>query len=247
MASSFTLKRLRVIENHSFQVGEKYTYKVKYGFLTVGQAKVDVHQKIFQVNNRPCYRVNVLGKTAGLASIWKVSNTYRSYIDTLALVPHKFIYSARENSFERDQTFTFDQENNKVQKIEKEKVTEYKVPENVQDVISGYYYLRTVDFSSMKLGSKVKAPMFFDDELYDMEVRYMGKDKVKTRFGHINVLKLNPILPKNSLFDGEEPIRIYVSDDVNKVPIRMEIDFSFGTISMEISDYKNVRNNFLWN
>lgn len=237
---------LRSVENHSFQAGEKYTYKVKYGFLTIGQAKVDVHSKIFSVNNRPCYRVNVIGKTAGLASLWKVSNTYRSFIDTTAFVPHKFEYSARENSYARDQTFTFDHSKNKVKKFEKEEVTEYKIPDYVQDVISGYYYLRTVDFSEMKIGQSVKAPLFFDDELYNMQVKYAGKDVVKTKFGKMDVLKLNPILPKNELFEGESAIRILVSDDENRVPLRLEIDFSFGTIAMEIVAYKNVRNPFVW-
>ncbi len=244
--TGFVVGDLRTVENHSFGAGENYVYKVKYGILTIGQANVNVHEQIFKVNRRPCYRVNVVGRTAGVASLWKVSNTYRSYIDTTAIVPHKFIYSARENNFARDQTFTFDHGRNLVRKKEKEKVTEYKVPDYVQDVISGYYFLRTVDFGKMPVGKLVKAPMFFDDELYDMSVRYAGKEDVKTRFGNIRTLKLNPVLPPNKLFEGEEAIRIYVSDDENRVPIRLEIDFSFGTIGMELVDYGNVRNKFTW-
>lgn len=242
----FVADRYRSVENHSFQAGEQYVYKVKYGFITVGEANVQVHDKIFKVNNRPCYRVNVLGKTAGIASLWKVSNTYRSYIDTTAIIPHKFVYSARENNFARDQTFTFDHTRNLVKKEEKEKVEVFNVPKYVQDVVSGYYYLRTVDFSGIGTGKTVKAPMFFDDELYNMSVKYVGDDYVKTRFGKIKVLKLNPVLPPNKLFQGEDAIRIFVSDDANRVPIRLEIDFSFGTISMEMVDFRNVRNQFVW-
>ncbi len=238
--------RLRFIENTSFQAGESYSYKVKYGILTIGQAQVDVHDKIFTVNDRPCYRVNVVGKTAGMASIWRVKNTYRSFVDTTAIIPHRFVYSARENSFARDQVLEFDHGRNLVKREEKEKITEYKVPQYVQDVISGYYYMRTINFSKMQIGEKVKAPMFFDDEVYNMEVRYAGKDEVKTRFGRIKVLKLNPVLPKNKLFEGEEAIRIFVSDDANRVPIRLEIDFSFGTIGMELTGYKKERTPFRW-
>ncbi|MGR3809035.1 DUF3108 domain-containing protein [Jiulongibacter sp. NS-SX5] len=244
--SAFTIDRLRSVENHSFQAGEAYVYKVKYGFITIGQANVDVHPKIFRINNRPCYRVNVLGKTAGMASIWKVSNTYRSYIDTTAIIPHKFVYSARENNFARDQTFTFDHQGLRVSKREKDKVETYDVPKYVQDVISGYYYLRTFDFGSMAPGSAVKAPMFFDDKLYNMTVSYSGKETIKTKFGKMEVLKLNPILPPNKLFEGKDAIRIFVSNDENRVPVQLEIDFSFGTISMELNDYQNVRNPFRW-
>ncbi|MFT7436372.1 MAG: hypothetical protein ACI8UX_002172 [Psychromonas sp.] len=245
---AFVGKAPRSIENNSFQAGEKYVYKVKFGFFTIGEAKVDVHQKIFNVNNRPCYRVNVIGKTAGLASLWKVSNTYRSYIDTTAFIPHKFVYSAREGDFKRDQSFIFDHGQHLVKKIEKDSVSQFKVPEYVQDVISGYYFLRTVDFSKMKVGSSISAPLFFDKENYSMHVRYDGKDVIKTKFGKMKVLRLNPVLPKNKLFEGQDAIRLYVSDDINRVPLRLEIDFSFigGTISMELIDYKNVKEEFDW-
>jgi hypothetical protein len=238
--------KLRVVNNQSFQAGENYVYKVKYGILTIGQANVDVHDNITTVNGRPCYRVNVEGRTAGMASIWRVKNTYRSFIDTTAIIPHRFVYSARENNYAKDQVFDFDHNRNLVKRTEKENITEYKVPEYVQDVISGYYYLRTIDFSKMRIGEQVNAPMFFDDELYNMRVKYAGKAVVKTKFGRINVLKLNPVLPQNKLFKGEEAIRIFVSDDTNRVPIRLEIDFSFGTIAMEMTGYQEVRKPFRW-
>jgi hypothetical protein len=98
----------------------------------------------------------------------------------------------------------------------------------------------------MGVGHKVQAPMFFDDELYNMQVRFAGKDVVKTRFGKMQVLRLNPVLPDNKLFKGDEAIRIYVSDDPNRVPVKLEIDFSFGTIDMELTGYSKVRTPFKW-
>jgi hypothetical protein len=79
-----------------------------------------------------------------------------------------------------------------------------------------------------------------------MKIKYAVKGIVHTRFGKIRVLKLNPILPKNNLFKGENAIRIWVSDDRNRVPLKIEIDFSFGTIDMEIKNYKGVKYPFVW-
>jgi Protein of unknown function (DUF3108) len=236
----------RHIENDSFKSGENYDYKVKYGFLTIGEANVDVDEKIYAVNNRACYKVNVLGKTAGLTDIFKVRNTYRSYIDTLAFVPQKFVYSAREKSYKRDQVINFDHSKNEAVKIEKEKAKTFVVPKDVQDVISGYYFLRTIDFSKLSVGQSISAPMFFDEDQFQMKIKYSGKGKINTKFGKIKVLKLNPILPKNELFKGENAIRIWVSDDRNRVPIKIEIDFSMGTIDMEVKNYKGVKYPFIW-
>lgn len=237
----------RIISQDSFGPGESYEYKIKYGFVPIGQANVDVHSKIFTVNNKPCYRINVLGRTTGITDLFKVRNTYRSFVDTASILPQKFVLSAREGSYKRDQEFVFDHKSMNVRRIEKEKVDAFKVPQNVQDVISGYYFLRTIDYKNMRVGQTVTTPLFFDDEVYNMKVKYAGKDIVKTKFGKINVVKLHPILPKNDLFEGEEAIRVWVSDDKNHVPIRLEVDFSIAAISMEMVNYKNTKYKFDWN
>lgn len=246
--SSFAFKdsNYRNIENKSFGLGEQYHYKVKYGPITIGIADVFVENKTYLVNNRPCFKVDVIGKTAGLTDMFHVKNSYRSYVDTLAILPQKFVYSAREGDFKRDQSMIFDHLSNKVTKFENEKNSIYKVPNNIQDVISGYYYLRTLELAQLKNGQEVSAPLFFDEDLYQMKVKFAGKTTIKTKFGKINVLKLHPILPKNKLFEGEEAIRIYVSNDNNRVPIQIEVDFSIGKVTMELKDYKNTKTPLNW-
>ncbi len=88
--------------------------------------------------------------------------------------------------------------------------------------------------------------VFFDDEIYNLKVKYSGKGRVKTKFGKIDVLKLNPILPPNKMFDGEDAIRIWVSDDQNHVPVLIEVDFKIGSVSMELKSFQNNRHKFDW-
>jgi hypothetical protein len=236
----------RNIPNTSFLPGENYAFKIKYGFFTVGEALVNVDKTINIVQGRPCYKISVQGKTAGMTTLFKVKNSYTSYIDTAAFVPHKFIYSARENSYKRDQTIVFNQLENQVVKYEKEDKKAFKVPNDCQDVVSGYYFLRTIDFSKYALSGVFSAPLFFDDDLYNMKIRYGGKGTVNTKFGKIKVLKLNPVLPNNKMFKGENAIRIWVSDDKNRVPINIEVDFPFGTIDLELKNYSGNRFVFAW-
>jgi hypothetical protein len=236
----------RFVENDSFVAGESYHYKIKYGFFTIGEANVDVDEKIYNVNQRACFKINVVGRTAGMTNIFKVSNTYRTYLDTLAFVPQRFIYSARENNFKRDQVISFNHSKNEVLKTEKDQTKTFSVPNNIQDVISAYYLIRTFDYNAQALGKTFAAPVFFDEELYPMKIKFAGKGTVNTKFGKIKVLKLNPILPPNELFKGENAIRIWVSDDKNRVPIQVEIDFSIGTVVMEIKKYHGQKFPFVW-
>lgn len=231
---------------NNFQMGEEYNYRIKYGILTIGSANVSVDTRTYQVNGLPCYKINIHGRTEGITDLFRVRNTYTSFMDTINYLPQKFEYSARENNYRRDQVLYFDHNKNVVVKREKESVDTYNVPDNIHDVISGYYSLRHVDFSQYSMGQTYSAPLFFDDEYYRFRVKYAGRGTVKTRFGKINVLKLNPVLPDNKLFKGEDAIRVWVSDDRNRVPVKIEVDFSFGTVVMEIRKYKKNLFPFSW-
>lgn len=236
----------RTLRQDSFQAGEKYHYKIKLSFIPVGEADVSVHPSIFTLNNRPCYRVNVLGRTTGISDYFKVRNTYRSFVDTAAILPHRFVFSAREREYKKDQVLDFDHKRHQVVSTEKEEEKTFQVPTNVHDLISGYYYLRTLDYKKLANGQIISSPVFFDGELYNMRVKYAGKGEVKTRFGRIKVIKLTPILPPNKLFDGENGIRVWVSDDKNRVPVKLEVDFKIGGASMELDNYSGNKHAFNW-
>ena len=236
----------RSLQNNSFKAGEYFEYKVKYGFIPVGEATVDVSPQIYSVNNRPCYRVNIFGRTSGITDLFRIRNTYRSYLDTAAILPQKFLMSLHENNYKKEQTILFDHISNTLVREQQKERKDFKVPDNVHDVVSGYYYLRTIDFSKVRPGEVVSSNMFFDDEIYNMKVKYSGRSRIRTRFGKIDVIKLNPDLPKNNMFEGEDAIRIWVSDDKNRVPIRIEVDFSVGSATMELKNYRNTKYEFDW-
>ena len=94
----------------------------------------------------------------------------------------------------------------------------------------------------MAVGQTVEVQAFFDEELYNMRVRYRGKETIKTKFGRINVIKLNPLLPQNKLFKGEDAIRIWVSDDDNKVPVKVEAELLLGAMEMDLKKHQGLRN-----
>lgn len=245
-----TIDIFRVVENTSFGPGEHLEYRVHYGIINAAEAVVHVDSKIQKVNNRPCYNVKVVGKTTGAFDlVSKVRDTWQSYIDTSALLPHQFYTNKREGGYKNVEKVIFDHENDIANRIDLDNTFEkntYKVPNNIQDVVSGYYYLRTIDFNSMKVGQFVSVKAFFEGEIYDMKMKYAGKDKIKTKFGNAKVFKINPILPNNTFFEDENSIRIWVSDDANKIPLKIEVDLKIGAISMDIKKYDGLKNPLLF-
>lgn len=237
---------LRNIPQRSFGLGERIEYRVHYGFINAAEAVVTIENKLARVNDRPCYKITVSGKTTGAADLLtKVRDSWQSYVDTTAILPHVFTSNKREGNYKNNEKVIFDHEINNIRRIDLNKKGEqkaYKGPNGIQDVVSGYYYLRTIDFSNFKVGQSVAVKAFFEGEFYDMKMKYQGKAVVDTKYGKAKVIKINPILPKNSFFEDENSVRIWVSDDANKIPLKIEVDLKIGALVMDIKKYSGLKN-----
>jgi Protein of unknown function (DUF3108) len=239
----FTTQQIdRRIPNTSFGPGEHIDYRVHYGFINAAEASIDVAPTIYKVNDRPCFKVNVYGQTVGAFGLVKrVRDTWRSYIDTSAILPQRFYLNIQEGDYRKEENVTFNHLANTAKAEERTERDLFKVPDNVHDIISGYFYLRTIDFNKIAVGQILNIPTFFDDTVFQTKVRYQGRDQIKTRFGKINVLRLNPMGLDAKFFKGEEPMKIWVSDDANKVPVRVEVELAIGSIDMDIKQYGGLK------
>lgn len=245
---AFTILQERVIKQNSFGTGEYLEYKVHYGFISAAEAVVKVDNNVQFVNKRPCFKVEVQGRTVGAFDfISRVRDTWRTHIDTISILPQAFYEKKQEKDYRMEESVLFDHYNNSVSSvdlssIEKEKKTT-KVPDNVQDLISSYYYIRTLDFTKMKDGEVVGAKVYYENEIMDLKMRFRGRDKIKTKFGYANCYKISPIVPGNKFFSGAEPIKIWVSDDSGCVPLKVEVSLAIGTLVMDLKKFSGLKSN----
>lgn len=238
----------RYMAQTNFGAGEHLEYRVRYGIFNAAEAVVDVNPQIYYANGRPCYKINIVGTTLGAFSWFaKVRDEWQSWTDTSAIVSQKFYRNIQENNYRKTETTVFNHETDDALVTDENGTKKYNVPNHVQDAISGYFYLRTIDFTKLAPNEAVEVPTFFENSVYKLKAKYRGKDVVKTKFGKINALRITPIMPNNQLFKGENSIRIWVSDDANKVPIKVEVDLWVGSMVMEVSSYRGARNSFRWN
>lgn len=234
----------RYVNNDSFTRGEVLEYRCHYGFINAGVGKVEVNNKLYKINNRICYKVKVYGKSIGAFDLFlKIRDTWISYIDTTSMISHKFYRNIQEGRYRLSETLNFDQKNHIVEVTIKDKKSEwYNVLENTQDMISAYYYLRTFDFDQLSIGDTISLNTFFEDEIYDFKLKYMGKGKVQSKLGTFGAIKLIPVIPENDLFEQGNSIRIWLSDDKNKIPIKIEADMFVGVVELELKKYKGLKN-----
>jgi hypothetical protein len=83
--------------------------------------------------------------------------------------------------------------------------------------------------------------MYLDDEIYNLYLRYMGKETIRTRYGKFRAIKFKPLLIKGTMFEGGEKMNVWVSDDPNHLVLRVESPISVGSVKVDMMGYKNLR------
>jgi hypothetical protein len=236
----------RVVKNTSFRQGEVIDYKVHYGFVHAAEGQMVISENIYEINGRKCYKIDVFGKTIGMFDLFlRIRDNWGTYLDTAAIIPQKFFQEIEEGKYRKHEIIDFDHDNKKVDvhnyhfrdKLWKP-IQSFEIPKYAQDLVSGYYYLRTVDFSKLKNGDIIPIKAFFDDEVYDFKIRYLGLEDVKTKIGNIHAILISPIMPENGLFDGENSIKVWISNDRNKVPLKIKAEMFIGAVEIDIQSYK---------
>ena len=227
------------IHNTSFQDTETITFKVMYslvGDLSAGE--VTFSSNLEMLNGKPVYHLTGDGKTYPFYDkIFKVRDKYESYIDTATLQPYKFVRNVYEGGYKKYENITFNKNTNTA--ITNDGV--FKVPDCIQDVLSAIYYARNIDFNKYKPGDKIPFSVFLDNELYEMYIRYFGKETIKTKYGKFKAIKFKPLLIKGTLFEGGEKMTVWVSDDQNHIPVRIESPITVGKVKVDMIGHRNLR------
>lgn len=231
------------ITNRSFQPGERVVFKVFYnmGMIWAGAGTATFTTTLENYKGKPVYHVKGVGKTYDSYEwFYKVYDVYETYIDTTNLMPVKFKRDVDEGGFKFNNNVTFNHDRN--QAISTNGV--FDIPECVQDVLSTIYYARNIDYDSYKPGDKIKFNMFLDDQVYPLYIRYMGKEEVKTKFGTYKTIKIKPLLIEGTMFKGGEKMEVWVTDDKNHIPVRINSPILIGSVKVDLMDYKNLRHPF---
>ena len=235
---------VRSVPQNSFGRGEVINYKVHYGLLNAAEATVETGSGVEHVNNRPCYKATVSGRTTGSFDFFlRIRDQWRAYIDTTSILPLRAQRDIAEKNYRKKETVDFDQRLDlaDVQDHTHNERKSVKVANNCLELVSGFYYLRTLNFDRMKPGDVVKVPGYFDGDNFMLEIVFKGRQVVATKAGDIRVFKLVPRMPDNKLFKGENAISVYFSDDQNKIPVLFQAEMFVGSVKVDMYQCKGLK------
>ena len=204
----------RKVENKAFREGEKLTFDVKYGFVHAGVATMSIPQTK-RISGRDAYHIVFeVSSVPSFDWVFKVRDRYETYVDALGIFPWRFEQHVREGK--------------------------YSIPRYVNDIMSAFYYARTIDYSKMKVGDRVKLYNFYKDKVYDLDVRYLGKERIKVSAGTFDCIMVEPLVQEGGLFKSEGNIIIWLTNDDIKMPVKVKTKIVIGSIDAELTAYEGL-------
>lgn len=238
-----TLVSFKPQKERAFDVGEWFKFRMHYGIVNAGYATLEVKEAV--KNNKKVFHAIGKGWTTGMTKFFfKVDDNYESYFDKETGNPYQYVRKIDEGGYTKNQQGFFDHTKHTVL------VKDYKnknektivIPANTQDILSTFYYLRnhpTID--QLKVGESISIDMFFDDETTKFKLKYIGKEDIKTKFGTIPCMVFRPYVQAGRVFKEQESLTVWISDDDNKMPIRIKASLAVGSLKADLDGFKGLK------
>lgn len=93
-------------------------------------------------------------------------------------------------------------------------------------------------------GESIVIDMFFDDEVYKFKLKYIGREDIDTKFGIIPTMVFRPYVQSGRVFKEQESLTVWISDDDNKMPIRIKASLAVGSLKADLDGFKGLKNSF---
>lgn len=231
---------LRTYKHTAFKRGEILKYRLHYGWINAGEATLEVKNETREFGSRKAYHVVGTGKSTGTLDVFfKVRDRYESYIDEEALAPWLFVRRVEEGGYKINQDYLFNQYDKKVDIGNNVK---FDIPEYCQDMVSAFYYARSIDYTNAKEGDIFTINGFIDKEVFPIKIKFVGRETIDSDIGKVKCLKFRPIVQRGRIFKKEEDLNVWITDDKNHIPVRAQAKILVGSVKMDLSGYENLAN-----
>lgn len=232
-------------KKQAFKSGEYLRYKMSYsGFLRAGTAVLQVEEK--DLKGKKVYYTKGTGWTSGMIKwFFEVEDLYESYFDMDTIKPYLFKRKINEGGYKKHRITAFNYKTKKAYIQDFTNQNDTLVPfVNVQDMLSSFYFLRNQETKDLKKGDEIALDMFLDSQVYPFKLRFLGREVVRTKFGKVKTMILRPLVQSGRIFKAQESVTIWITDDANKIPIKMQASLAVGSLRAELERFNGLVNPF---
>ncbi len=223
--------------NLPYNVGEQLFYDIYFGPIKVGDGDMKIERQI-NINKIITFQIIGKGKTAPFFDwFFKVRDVYETYLDISHVRPVKFIRDIREGPYKKKEMYIFNHKDSLVFYKDRSQ----RIFSNTQDMLSALFYARTFSKENLQQNKSFFVPIFMDEENYSLEILYLYNEEVETKFGLVNCMVFKPKMQEGRVFEDGEQMKIWISDDKNRLLVKVETEIWAGSIKAILQKYKEVK------
>ena len=237
----------------AFQAGEKANFYIYYnlGPIWLHAGNVDFTVKERMEGNDALFDLKLAGKsTKSFDKFYCIRDTYSVTTRQEGLLPLYYREVKHEDSYFCDNRYVFDwketaKDSNvyfEFRKKDRVRLDTISVEPGVLDLITTCYRIRSVDMSKVKKGQTIPFKLVMDSKIYDLSLKYCGEESIKLRNKKkYKALKFVPQLVTGGIFEDDNAMSIYVSNDDNHVPLYVEAKIKVGYVKVMLNDIQNAK------
>jgi hypothetical protein len=169
---------------------------------------------------------------AFFSRFYKVRNRIESLWDTSGRFSRRYTENRSEGGHKEKNEILFDHDRGEA--IYKNGDA-FPIPPGVQDALSSFYFTRT---QALPLGGSVYFDYHASHRSQPLEVRVLGRERVKTPAGTFDCVAIEPLLKAGGVFSNKGHLVIWLTDDERRMPVLMRSKVSIGSVSVVLQEAK---------
>jgi len=217
-----------------FQIGERLTYEVSWLDLAAVIAVMEVAPTEGARGEAGARLVGTAQSTPIITKFFPIDNRVESELDLEALAPDHMTFRRREGKKQEDIEYLFHQKEGMVTTVGEGTTESFPIPAGTQDIMSCLYYARTR--LPPNPGASLKMNVYHDKKNRLIEVRVEAVETIEGAWGKTETLRVLVILPSYGLFMNQGNIRVWVTNDERRTPVRMKAKIVIGSIMANLID-----------
>lgn len=219
--------------------GEKLTFSLGWGPITAGTATLQV--KPAADGKTEFY--SLAHDSGTLKKLYPVADTIYTRVRNKGLMTEVFRKTLHEGSYHNKSVIRFDRKGEKAwlsdtvftdpvkRTVKRSADTAVAIQGDEHSIISAFYHVRTMPLT---VGDTTKFSAVSGKKRYELKVLVHGREKLKTKIGEVNTVKMEPMLDGDGIFVSKGRIFIWLSDDERRIPVLMECEIALGSIKAKL-------------
>jgi len=219
----------------------------KWGAVNTEVATARIAVENTKLGKETLFHSDVTARTAPFFDVFfKIREHFEGWFQPKTLRPEKCIRDTHEGTYAAYNRFQYDWDERIIHAyVERtshgERNLEIPLVDCVCDVPSLVFCLRQMDVSKMDIGKPYGLHFAIDDTIFQISLINMGKETVKVKgMGQVRCNYLRCTVVKGAMFQGDEDVKIWLSDDGNQVPVAFWAPLRVGAMKGTLKAHENL-------